>query len=310
MTPLLWGYPMGEKVLEKLLELGGDPNMHYDSAFGTHGEIERGDTLLFIAAKSTSANNTLNPEKFQNYVEILLKHGADPNLAKLGGRVPPLWRAVQFRSTATAEKLIHAGADIDWKDGTERSLVSFAAGMNAYPIMLLLLERGADYRTITNHGLTVAHILGSDYRFMYLNTERGKQYREVVTWMEARGMSIERGKKQWEQWQKMDNSNPKAAAAKFIAEVSEPEVARWHPPGVEPGVEVQEIVLPPGVEPEANVQEEAEIQEVAPIPAPAQQTLPQRRWNPLPMIAVVVILLLLAGGVWFWMRKGGKVLPR
>ena len=89
MTPLLWAYPAGEKVLDKVLELGADPNTQYDSFFGTQGQIERGDSLLFMAIKSTGSHNTANPEKFQNYIDILLKHGADPNLIHATHKQPP-----------------------------------------------------------------------------------------------------------------------------------------------------------------------------------------------------------------------------
>lgn len=234
MTPLLWGYPMGEKVLEKLLELGADPNTQYDSFFGTRGEIERGDSLLFMAVKSTGANNTYNREKFQNYVDILLKHGADPNLIQARLKMPPLWNAIRFNNPETAEKLIKAGANIDFKDNIGAPLLDLAAGLNSYDVLQVLLDHGANYCVIDkSNGLTVAHRLARDYHLMSSTKVQGKKYRKIIDWLEKRGISFKRAKGQLEQWQKMDNSDPKEAVKKYIAQVSQPEVEKWLPPGAE-----------------------------------------------------------------------------
>jgi len=286
MTPLLWGYPMGERVLEKLLELGAAPNTQYDSEFGTGatGHIQPGDSLLFIAIKGSGPGNTLNRERFQNYIDILLRHGADPNQMQARFKIPPLRGTISTNDPIAAEKLIQAGANVDWNGNSGRSLVSYAAGHQAYAILRLLLDHGADYRVIAEtSGLTVAHTLGSNYSLMQNNSEFGRQYREIVVWFEKRGVSIERARDQWEQWKTMDKSKgTKEAVAKYIAEVTEPEIALWLPPGAEP-LELPEAVRKENVQPDnARV--------VAPPPAPLP--LPQdNAWD----FATVILLLFVIG---------------
>jgi len=289
MTPLLWAYSVGEKALEKVLELGADPNTQYDSFFGTRGEIERGDSLLFIAIKSSGPKNTYNREKFRNYIDILLKHGADPNLIQAQLKFPPLKNTIRFKNLEAAEKLIKAGADVNFKDNTGRSLLSYAAGLEAYSVLRLLIDYGADYRTISNVGLTVAQTLGSDYdKFMGSDSEIGRQYREVVACMETRGMSIERAKEQWELWQNKPvvNGDYEGSRQKYIKEVVEPEIARWLPPGVEAPIAPAE-------------------QPVQPLAPPAAQ-----RGNVfVPVVIAFVVFVFLAGGIWLWIRKRGKIAP-
>ena len=288
MTPLLWAYPAGENALEQILEHGADPNTQYFNEFGSRGMVEKGDSLLFVAIKSTRPSNEKNAEKFHNYIDILLKHGANPNQMQAVFEMPPLWNAIRFKNHEAAEKLIKAGADIDFKDDVGRSLISYAAGLNAHLVLRILIENGADYRVIDrSNGLTVTQIIGSHYdRFIDSESEAGKQYRETVAWMETRGMSIERAKEQWELWQNKPviNGDYEGSRKKYIKEVVEPEIARWLPPGVEAPV-------PPAVQP-------------APPVAPP---VAQQAWNPLPVLALIVVLLLLAGGIWFWTWKRGKI---
>ena len=101
-----------------------------------------------------------------------------------------------------AEKLIQAGADVDWKGNSGKTLASYAAGLNSYTILRLLLDHGADYRVIDKtNGLTAVQIFGSNYRLMQSSSESGRQYREIAVWFEKRGVSIERARDQWELWQ-------------------------------------------------------------------------------------------------------------
>ena len=299
MTPLLWGYPMGEKVLEKLLELGGDPNTQYDGEFGTGatGHIQPGDSLLFIAIKGSGPGSTVNRERFQNYIDLLLKHGADPNQIQAIFKIPPLRSAITFSATNVAEKLIQAGADVDWRGNSGRPLVSYAADRHAYAILRLLLDHGADYRSIDKtNGQTVVHafVSGSRYQLLNDNSEFGRQYREIVAWFEKRGMSIERARDQWEQWKAMDKSGgTKAAVARYIAEVSEPEVARWLPPGVEPGELPEEVHRE--IEQHNNVRLVAPPP--APLPPPALPEPPQDNAWDIASIAILVVLLLFIIGI-------------
>jgi len=293
MTPLLWGYPMGEKMLEKLLELGGDPNTQYDSDFGTGmlGNIQPGDSLLFLAIKSADPTNSLNREKFENYIDILLKYGADPNQIHARFKSPPLRSAISSNDPIAVKKLIQAGADVDWQGNSGRSLVSDAAGRNAREILQLLLDQGADYRVIDkSNGLTAIHVLARHYPLMQDNSEFGHQYREIAAWLEKRGMSIERAREQREQWQNMDKSRgSKAAVAKFIKEVSEPEVARWLPPGAEP-LELPEAVHRPNMQ-------DTNVRVVAPNPVPPPPQPQNNVWDDVATIAMSVVLLLFVIGI-------------
>lgn len=237
MTPLLWAYPAGEKSLERILEHGADPNTQYDSGFRSQGMIDAGDSLLFITIKSTSPHNTQYVEKFQNYIDILLKYGADPNLVQKNMKTVPLRIAIKFNNTKAAHKLVLHGANVDFKNELDTPLIITACKHKAFSIAQILLDHGADYRVIDKtNGLNVGHVLAGDYWLMNEKTEMSKQYKEVVAWLEARGMSIERAKEQREQKSNMLASSKdrqaevKAIVKKFITEVSQPEIERWLPP--------------------------------------------------------------------------------
>ena len=285
MTPLLWAYGSGEKALEKVLQLGADPNTVFNHDFKSRGVIDPGDTLLFVAMKST-APSTWYPEKFQNYVDILLKHGADPNFVQERIGTVPLHNAIRFHNVKVISKLVQAGADVDFRLDGKIPLLNYAATHQSFDVMLELLQHGADYRAIDpNNGLSSIQILGS-YPLLIDNTSQtGQDFHEVIAWMETRGMSIDRAKEQWELWRNRPTvGDRKASRQKYIKEVVEPENARLLPPGVE-------------------VPQDLPVVQPAPPIAPS----PQQAWNPLPVLALIVVLLLLAGGIWFWMQKRGKI---
>lgn len=275
MTPLLWAYGAGEKALEKVLELGADPNTVYDNDFKSRGMIDPGDTLLFVAMKSTAPSNTRYAEKFQNYVDILLKYGADPNRVQKNLKTVPLRNAIRFNNVTAARKLILAGADVDARIDGKQPLLNYAAN-RYYDVMLVLLQHGADYRAIDpRNGLTTIQLIGGHSVYLNDPSKTGQDYREVVAWMETRGMSIERAKEQWELWQKKSviNGDYEGSRKKYIEEVVEIENARLLPPGA-PLLAVQP---PPPI---------------APVPPPVA-----KRDILFLVLVTLTILALLAGGI-------------
>ena len=288
MTPLLWAYGSGEKALEKVLQLGADPNTVFNHDFKSRGVIDPGDTLLFVAMKST-APSTWYPEKFQNYVDILLKYGADPNWVQERLKTVPLRNAIRFNNVEAARKLIQAGADVDFRIDGKNPLVKYAASTRSFDVMLELLRKGADYRSMDpRNGLTAIQLLGSHADFLDDPSKTGQDFREVVEWMKTRGMSIDRAKEQWELWQKtpMHSGDPDGNLQKYIKEVIEPENAR---------------LLPPGVDPPKNM---PVVQPVLPVVQPPAA----RQGNVfVPVVIALVVLVFLAGGIWFWTQKRGKI---
>ena len=116
-----------------LLDTGADPNCMEHSSQGT----PIGDTPLILALKSKATSG--DKEKV---AEILITHGADPNIAD-DNKNTPLMIVVEDRyALSLAELLIRHGADVNAKRYGE-SVLKIAA-RNGYNQMTdLLIEHGA-----------------------------------------------------------------------------------------------------------------------------------------------------------------------
>ena len=189
MPLLLWAYPTGEEALECLLKNGADPNFLIESNYSVISALALGNTLLYMAVLS----NIDDDPKFKNYVDILLKYGADPDL----GQIPPLFLASGFGILTYDSfiNLVNAGANLNISDksGNGYPVLSAATPEN-FGKLFLLLESGAAYDINTVPGHTLQRML---YKRKYestliLNPDQQKDFDKCIQWLEERGVSFDK----------------------------------------------------------------------------------------------------------------------
>ena len=95
-------------------------------------------------------------------VEILLKHGANPNFVDRNGLYSPLSQACEENRISTAILLIKYGADVNYQyKKSETALTVAAKGCKNFELVQLLLDNGAKpdlidiYRHSTVTGLFI-----------------------------------------------------------------------------------------------------------------------------------------------------------
>jgi hypothetical protein len=153
MTPLLWAFPMGEEVFKKMLELGADPNIKLtERAF--LGILEKGNSVVSASVNFVDGpvhDQYLYDVNMNNYLQIVLNHGGDPNITDLDGDTP-LFDAKKNPKTMTNKihLLLKANADINHKNSQGRT--PLMNGMTYLEYIVLLLKADADYRIVDNNG--------------------------------------------------------------------------------------------------------------------------------------------------------------
>jgi hypothetical protein len=125
-------------TMESLLRQGANPNQH----------DERGLTALILSARAGSVPA----------VQILLRHGADPNLAGGVNGWTPLMHAIHKNQAGTAQALLDGGAAIDGRGCNGETALMMAAGYGYTPLVELLLARSANPRARTPDGADVFSI--------------------------------------------------------------------------------------------------------------------------------------------------------
>lgn len=87
--------------------------------------------------------------KFPEIVELILDHGADPNLKDRSGR-NPLYNAVQSDNFYSAEMLIARGARPDQAEGLQ--LLIYAVRLKNEPLVKLLIKEGISVNGLDEEG--------------------------------------------------------------------------------------------------------------------------------------------------------------
>lgn len=134
------------KVTKLLLELGANPNQH---------DSNDGSSPIIIAAALENY-----PEESTQFLELLLKHGGNPNDEEIGPRQEgnttrkkPLLEAcsdVNERSTPLrkVQLLVNAGANINYINEFGHFALRQALFMEHYDVVLYLLKNGAKHDMI------------------------------------------------------------------------------------------------------------------------------------------------------------------
>lgn len=203
VTPLFWALYAGKEVFNLLLKNGADPNIQLSEPIG--GDMV-GEFITFGGGWTGESVTLLTGEMFypDHFISVM-NHGGNPNLINKSTRDSLLYHVLATPCQNKYDRvklLIERGADVNYVDevsGTTHLVKSAISGQ--YDITLLLLESGADYSCV-REGRTVAHTLALDYDEMMADkTPRGDKYREIVKWLEDKGVSVERAKKEREEWE-------------------------------------------------------------------------------------------------------------
>lgn len=173
--------------VEKLLELGANPNLIHHNPHFTDGA----DSMIHYAAR-------LGEDKF---VRALLRHGGDPNLRIGTHQETPLFaamRADRITGPNVVNVLLDAGADIDaqrqpkvednFDVGGETPIMK-AFTYDHFELVLHLLNAGADYRIHDNRGETLLDQLA--FRNSRLERSfRSDSWNKLNDWFRTRNIAL------------------------------------------------------------------------------------------------------------------------
>ena len=187
MTPLLWAFPMGEKVFRRLLEHGANPNVKLTERIYP---FYTGDSVTFLAAGPSPSHACIfHDVSMGNYLKLVLEHGGDANLQNGHGRTPLFAAVTAFEeSERRIRLLLEAGADIDHQDLYGDTPAMFAERHRRYDSLLVLLEAGADLRLVNKSGIDVVFMVG---RRLFWSQFRAENDTPVLNWLKQRGYDLE-----------------------------------------------------------------------------------------------------------------------
>jgi ankyrin repeat protein len=175
--------------VKTLISLGADPNSQ-DKYAGSSPLMEAANILL-----TDKGDYGSNPK----YLELLLKHGGDPNSEQKGKRPPgynvrltPLLNACRTGYLDYIKLLVEAGADVryDNKGMTPLFKAAFST-RNTADVVIYLIDRGADYKKplmsrFDGVNLYITDIM-RDWRFE-LNSPEYKKKMQLANFLKKNGM--------------------------------------------------------------------------------------------------------------------------
>lgn len=151
---------------------------------GAAGEVERllptGANANVVDADGVPALMAATVFADAAMVDVLLRHGADPNKPGPAGATALLWAVPDMEKVRL---LLAGGANVNARSETERTALLVAA---SYPrtvnLLRLLLERGADLRAMDRGGSTALSlaIRSADVEVVQFLTERGLDPKELT----------------------------------------------------------------------------------------------------------------------------------
>jgi len=141
---------------------------------------DNGDTIMHYASKAADPG----------YLDLLLAHKVDPNMANTVTGATPLMSALMGERHVQFQKLLAAGANPNIADRMGNTSLHVAAKINEYRHTLDLLRAGADPMIRNKQGVTFQ-------RYLYMTptellTEDARhQLEAVMTWLRDHNMPIE-----------------------------------------------------------------------------------------------------------------------
>ena len=172
-TTPLWFATLSKKGFVRLLEQGADPNI----------ACSTGECITSIVAGV----------KDIEFLELVLAHGGNPNFVNATTGRTALCEAILRRLGPNVKLLIESGADVNAQDGTRDTPLTTAGNINAFNIVYMLLEAGADHTIQNNWGYTVTEpILTNNVDPEH---ELFRWRAKVIKLLEARGVDFEEEKR-------------------------------------------------------------------------------------------------------------------
>jgi len=237
MTFLLWAYPTGETSFKRILEHGGDPNVVYERDFGyrtNDHKLQPGDTLIFLVINSTRgprSRYTKYKKQFENYIQLLIDHGANIDFQRKHMNHTPLHWATFCHNRQAIRQLVEAGADLNLQESTVGGTPLMSAPIPCLETILLLLEAGTDYRIVGRYNQTIAHVVARYATIPAQHTPQNQVYYDkVVAWLADRGISVQRAGAQTLAWETRATAG-RQLSLKEIYRDDIPEGSQAPPPG-------------------------------------------------------------------------------
>lgn len=194
MTPLLWAFPMGEEVFQRILEHGADPNVQLTEDPEVSRQLERAGicpthSVTYLAAYASGLLLVnFHDINMDNYLRLVLEHGGDVNLETASGRTPLFGAATGVGNSAErVQLLLEAGADINHQD--DRGSTAAISAVN-YNNLLVLLKAGADCRVVNSGGRDVVLLVAADGSY---DSEPGlfPDLKRVCEFLEQQGYDLD-----------------------------------------------------------------------------------------------------------------------
>jgi hypothetical protein len=196
VTPLFWSLYSSIDVFNLLLEHGADPNVQLTLPIGDRWHNERG------TGESVTSVAVIMP--LQVHFDSVMNHGGNPNLVNTYTTYSLLYSAVAENGTLERVKaLVDKGADINDREALIKAMMR-----KRYDILFFLLESGADYSQV-KEGRTIVHVFSLDYDELITDaTAHGEGYRKILKWLKEKNVSVERAKKEREEWKRLEETLP------------------------------------------------------------------------------------------------------
>jgi ankyrin repeat protein len=127
--------------IKRLLEQGANANGRHNLEeggyeIGEDGRLRVKETSLTPLCAAIKRNSL-------EAVQLLLHHGADPNIVPTGEETP-LALAASIGNLAILQSLLQAGAEVDTRGISGRTALLWAVRMNRPPAVEMLLNAGAE----------------------------------------------------------------------------------------------------------------------------------------------------------------------
>ncbi|WDI44121.1 ankyrin repeat domain-containing protein [Bremerella sp. P1] len=209
MTLLLWAFARNNlECFEMLLQKGTNPNLTFQSRFGTN-VIKPGDEIIHLATKASQ----------DGFLGAVLTHDGDPNLTNANGDTP----LCLVISHAPSKKqrirmLLDAGADINGRGRSGDTPLMRAAGWGGqYGIALFLLQNGADPMVRQQPSLlnfVDVFVESENINPKSWTTQQQSDFEQIENWLTDHGISVANVRSDHQRWNRWIKNHPEVESHK------------------------------------------------------------------------------------------------